>query len=1418
VQEKLNLRFLFLLAAAVVLFCAGWYGVHAYQVRRTADTLLAQAEKAEQRQKLDRAVQFLDRYLILHPENTDARRHYAALLEKMAELAKSPQILQQALSVYENVLTREPERSDIRRHLAMIQFQSDRFAQALANFKILQTTFPDDGEIEYWLGRCHESTGNYAEAVKSYESSIKHAPSRVDTYLHLAGVFRLRQGRPEKASHVMDELVRKNKDSAKAYLERALYHKGLNQNSEFEKDISEALKRAPQDVNVLVAAGEGQQLQRNFKQAREYFQRALANHPKNERVYQALAELEIQSGQTREAVACLNRGLAKVDDAAARQNLLWSLALLDIDRGALEEARPVLAELREKNLPQARLDFLDAYVRIKQGKWLEASRLLERGRPLLAATPELANLADLLLGKCYNQLGEADRETAAYRRALASDPASIPASAGLVSALWNIGRIEDALSECDKMMSLPAAPATGWLTLAQLLIAHNLRLAASEREWNRFESVVAQVEKALPDSPEPALLRAEVAVAEGKLEEAKTLLEKAKQRHPKNSRPRIALANLAKNQNKPEQALAVLAEADKELGFDADVTLARLAILLERGGAEATKALAQGAADLERAKGADRVRLLRALADGYHRLGNLQEARRLLHLIAQLELENRYVRLSAFDLAMQANDEAGMEHELEALKAVDMAAGPLTNYAEARRLLWRARRGETGLLTQAREHLANVAQQKPNWAQVPLCRAQIHELAGTPDLALPDYLQAIELGEKNIAVVHRAVELLFERQRYIEAGRLFQQVAEQSVLPQGLQRLGAELSLREGDYARALQLARKAVSLGSKNYRDHLWLGQILSAGGDQAEAEASLRRAVDLANKAPEVWVALVQFLARAGKQAEANKALAGAQQALPREQSALAIAQCYEAVGKIEQAKESYRLALDSHPEDLSALQVSASFYLRVGLQADAARVLKKIIALKSKSPAEADRARRTLGVVLAASGNYSQQVEAFALLGILPNGTLPAAATSAPPEEQRARALALAAQPGRQSRQQAIGILERLSQSQPLKTSEQFVLAQLYESVGEWPRSHEKMRAVLALNGSDPVYIVTFIRSLLRHRDYAEAQRWLDALQRLPGEMHAFRTAEIRARLQAAQGPAEQAIAGLRAFLGNETATPGEPAERLEPAGLLLDDLAENYPAEKSYQAAAEEVFRQMVAKSQRPEMNLALALHFARHGRQSEALQLCNAAWQTCPAEVVGNATLAVLHLGQADESQFSRVEQSLTAAIQKNPSSVALQICMADLKDLEGRFEEAATLYRRILQQDGRNFLALNNLAWLLAQEKGTAAEALELIQRAIEIAGPQPELLDTKAVALLAAGQTEQSISTLEDLVVNPTLDMRLGSSLHFHLASAYHSVGKTKEADREMDLAKRSGLRPARVHPLEQKVYKLLTEVNKTN
>jgi tetratricopeptide (TPR) repeat protein len=255
--------------------------------------------------------------------------------------------------------------------------------------------------------------------------------------------------------------------------------------------------------------------------------------------------------------------------------------------------------------------------------------------------------------------------------------------------------------------------------------------------------------------------------------------------------------------------------------------------------------------------------------------------------------------------------------------------------------------------------------------------------------------------------------------------------------------------------------------------------------------------------------------------------------------------------------------------------------------------------------------------------------------------------------------------------------------------------------------------------------------------------------------------------------------------------------EKDARLDFAGLLLDRLGQADEAEK--------VLRAFVTSSKQPESIFLLIGHLSRR-RLPEALDLCEQAWKTCSPEAVALTSVAILPRAQAREADNQRVERWLLAALAKNPRSAQIVAAYAQIQDTRGRHDDAIGLYRRILDRSPDNIVALNNLAYMLAFKEGIGAEALVLAQRAIELAGPNPQLLDTRAVIYLRTGQADRAVQDLQQTMKqSPTPDM------YFRLAQAQHLANRPSAAAAAFAKATEAGLCLDALHPLERPGFERL-------
>jgi len=556
-MRRMNWRFLGIIVVAGVALGAAVFGLHEFQVSRHARFFLDQAHRAKEEKKAGEAIGYLNRYLQLAPDDTDALAELGLLLaERRMDRA--------AYATLEKVLRSNPNRTEARRKLVEVGIRLRRYRDAKEHLQgYLLKEAPKDGQLREWLGACQAAQGDSAAAAKSLQLAVQYAPSRIETYRHLAELLRYRLDRPEEADQWMEKLIAANPKDSRAHRDYGEYLAGIGQHDRAAQQAAEALEIAPHDADSLLLAARCALARGKYQEGRQYAQRGLKLHPKLTALYASLAAIELRSGQRNEAIAALRQGAASAAEPAP---LKWQLASLLLDAGKVEEARPIAGELRAGGYSESLVVYLEARIDYAQGHWLAASREFQGIHADMADRPDLAASADYWLGNCYGELGDTERQLASYRSAVAENLSWLPPRLAAVAVLESMGRLDEAMDEQRQILKIDGTFAGGWLNLARLELLSNLRLEPARRNWHGVEEALAPVAAANPKSAEVALFRAEVLFAEGRIAEAEKLLSDAQGDNPKDVRVRVARADLAERQQQWDRAAAVVDEARQQLG------------------------------------------------------------------------------------------------------------------------------------------------------------------------------------------------------------------------------------------------------------------------------------------------------------------------------------------------------------------------------------------------------------------------------------------------------------------------------------------------------------------------------------------------------------------------------------------------------------------------------------------------------------------------------------------------------------------------------------------------------------------------------------------------------------------------------------------------------------------------------------
>jgi cellulose synthase operon protein C len=1425
-----------------------------FQVTRQAKSVEAKADAAVEDGNFAKAETLYREHLVVFPEDVEIKIKYADTLLKADS---SPKRQDEALQIYAGILRGHAGRADVRRKQMELKIDKGYLPDAEADLKILlnmdrfnninMDENKGNGHLMFLFAQCREGAKNdddaVKDAVKYYRAAIENnAPEQITAYKQLATLLRSQLNQPGDADKAIEAMVRSAPKNYLVYLARGRYRRQFAL-PESGADFQKALELAEGSPEVYLEMARTAETESGLGAARQILEVGLKRAPSSAALYEALAGLERRTGHIDQAVKTLERGL---ESSAEKGRLHLNLAELLAGRGETAKLLLQIEELKKIGFSQMPVQFLTAQYYINSSEFREARELLVAIESIAGLPPDFKASVNDMLAQCYGRLGEPDMQQEAYIRALKAKPKDVTAKLGLITRMVSQGELDGAIKEYRTLVKqIPEAS----LRLAPLLIIRNRQRPAPQRDWTEVKSLIDAAQKSSPSAAEPLILRANLYLAQDKYAEAQDELEKARSRFPGNVAIRCAQADLMGLRKQFSEARTLLDQAQKELGNSVELRLQRAKLAVAKGGPQVVNELNDLSQNLELFSKDQRRTLLNSLAFDFLRLQDLQGASRLWSRLVEQDPNDLDLRLKLLDVAFQTANSNEIEKNIKQIEQLEGSEGFQSRRGRARYLIWQAERAAANepeealrLRTKARVLLNELLSRRSDSPVIPMALAQLEqqelrqgslsdqEIQAKEESIIRFYRRAIELGERSPAIMRETVKLLFKNKRGSEVIDLLHSLPEESQLAGDLERQAVASAVESKDFQSAKEIARKAVAANPADFQERLSLVRILMASDHPSEAETVIREAIDLSKNDPDRWIALVKVLLLNKHLVEAAKAIKDAEASLPKSEAPLTLAQCCELMGKacekIEDQKQWYALAKGwyekaqaIHPDDLSIPRRLTNFFLQTKQIAEVEAQLDAILK-RGARPQNAETvawARRTLALTLASDPQRVR--DALSILEPAAQAGQGAKALE-DPEDLRVLARVLAAQSTIQHRERAIKILDSSVDKNLANAEDRFLLAQLEEINGDWPQALKVYRD-LNLRTKNPRdlealsrhlgYLAQFARSLLRNhkagddQDLIETQSVVDELKRFQPDH--LSTLILQVGVYQARNQLDKAVDLIQTS-----------AKRSDLAPNAIETLAGL--AEKLNRFdIAEPLYRQYAALLKPRDGVIVQALFLARNGHVKEALDLCEPLWANPQnVEVAAQASVEVITSSNdpPDQLQVDRVAGWLERAVKQESASTLLLTALGNCRERQTRYDDAKTLYERVIKQGPRNAVAsskmiansYNNLAWLLALTGAQGKDALEDIDHAIKLEGPLPDYLDTRGIIYLTLKRTQDAINDLEIAVKADPSPSRL-----FHLTQAYLQANNRERAkqywkgamDKKLDQIR---FGPRGLHPLEQLAY----------
>ena len=160
----------------------------------------------------------------------------------------------------------------------------------------------------------------------------------------------------------------------------------------------------------------------------------------------------------------------------------------------------------------------------------------------------------------------------------------------------------------------------------------------------------------------------------------------------------------------------------------------------------------------------------------------------------------------------------------------------------------------------------------------------------------------------------------------------------------------------------------------------------------------------------------------------------------------------------------------------------------------------------------------------------------------------------------------------------------------------------------------------------------------------------------------------------------------------------------------------------------------------------------------------------------------SAGLAIKLYEARNRAGLADASDPLLSWIKQHPEDMTVTLTLASVYQAEKRTKDAIALYERVLQNQPKNAVVLNNLAWLY-QDEGDK-RSVEYAERAYKLKPEEPAIVDTLGWLLVQNGDSGRAVTLLQEASMRaPHLP-----EIRYHMAVALEKAGRKDEARKELE------------------------------
>ncbi len=1349
-RRYFNWKLAIVLLISFVVLGVTAFGLRQWRNANSAEKGLFLGNKAYDEHNWEEAAKQLGRYIVVNQNDVNILMRYAdAQLKKRPTIASN---IQQAAQAYRNVLRIEPDNLKAAQQLIELYFLMGQYGNAeLIAGRYLETN--QNPEISRLHAIALVNQRKFHEAAEELTKLCAENPGQVLTY---ETTGQLAEQHPEEfsepAAYWYDEAVKNNPSSALAYAVRAGFYRRNNDITSALADLEKAQNQELSEPAVCLRLA-GEYINLNLlDKAEKILAKVREMSPADQGLWQLSGQVALMTQSKEKMKDTAQTGLREL--SAQPWDFIPLAAELFIRSGSLDKAADYISQLSQKNFEPARVSYLQGLMAAEKGDFLNAVKHWEYSIESGNNSPRVR----LELASAYFNSGNTQSALNQLRTLVSEKPDSFEGHFALAKILLQTANLAEAREHALKALQL--APDSSEAILLQIQTQLKMAESGSEnvQSLQNVEAILSGLDSANAGSAEIELLRFQLEMQKGNYTRAQELINRLEQEYPSDVRALLAEAELLTVRDKINEAVAVLREAVGKFP-DAAEPVKYLSTLLDRqGDKDGCAAVIKDA--LQRINEPVIQRdLTLLLAAFYTRWNQKDKACEQLEMTAEKLPDDIPVKQRLLQCEQVMNKPDKAQELVNEIKTLEGEDGWQWRYEQAR--IWYLSDSFKERYPQIISLMQKNMLNNPNDQASRLLLAKAYEKAGELQLAITTYREALNRSPDNIQILTTLVSALYKIREYDQANELLAHLPKQSLQDPQLQKLQLQNYLRQGQFESASDILQGLIGGDPNNLEAGLALALVDMQQGKFTESEQLLTKLKAKNRDSLAIAAAQIQLNLKLDKPQEALKICDEFVNNMKNIPAYILRAKTYATLNQPEKALNDLDSAIAIEPGNVQVWMARSDFYQSTGQKDKAIEDIRKAMSLDSDN----DQVQKKAIMLLLSSSRPDMVREG--------KNVLEQALKTKPDdiELQLYKANTLLVEGTSPSIENARQILQKITQDNPEFSRAWLLLGEIMIKKEQPGAAMDYASRGLAFKPND--------ENLLFLKARAEAVR---------SPVLAVPTLKVLCELNPNNIEAVT-------FLANIYITAGEPDKAVN---VLQNELTRcNSSNVRTYNIAlagalykagnkieARRKLESLIEADSTDPAPLLTQAYLLRDDKLWNELENRTLDWYQKHPDNSRVPTTIAENIMSSESEEAKKTAEDIFRAILKNDSKYTRALhSLAILLGMTGRSEEAADLYRKLLEIEPDNAVAINNLAWIMCENQGQPQQALEMAQKGLKIAPDYIDLIDTRGMIYFRLGQFQKAVQDFSKCVeLYPGSSPQIAAS-RFHLAKAYVSLKENAKA-----------------------------------